>query len=31
MEQGYTYQLNIMGDGDEARDAFVRGERVITR
>ena len=31
MEQGYTYQLNIMGDGDKARDAFVRGERVITR
>ncbi len=31
MEQGYTYQLNIMGDGDEARDAFVRGERIITR
>lgn len=31
MEQGYTYQLNIMGDGDTARDAFVRGERVITR
>ncbi len=31
MEQGYTYQLNIMGDGDAARDAFVRGERVITR
>jgi enoyl-CoA hydratase len=31
MEQGYTYQLNIMGDGDSARDAFVSGERVITR
>jgi enoyl-CoA hydratase len=31
MEQGYTYQLNIQGDGDKARDAFVRGERVITR
>jgi enoyl-CoA hydratase len=31
MEQGYTYQLNIMGDGDEARNAFVRGDRVITR
>jgi enoyl-CoA hydratase len=31
MEQGYTYQLNIMGDGDSARDAFVRGERTITR
>ena len=31
MEQGYTYQLNIMGDGDKARDAFVAGERVVTR
>lgn len=31
MEQGYTYQLNIMGDGDSARDAFMSGERVITR
>jgi enoyl-CoA hydratase len=31
MEQGYTYQLNIMGDGDKARDAFVAGDRVITR
>lgn len=31
MEQGYTYQLNIMGDGDEARDAFVKGDRIITR
>ena len=31
MEQGYTYQLNIMGTGDEQRDAFVRGDRVITR
>lgn len=31
MEQGYTYQLNIMGDGDKARNAFVAGKRVITR
>jgi enoyl-CoA hydratase len=31
MEQGYTYQLNIMGDGDKQRDAFVRGDRVVTR
>jgi len=31
MEQGYTYQLNLLGDGDEARDAFVRGERIVTR
>jgi enoyl-CoA hydratase len=31
MEQGYTYQLNILGDGDRARDAFVSGDRTITR
>ena len=31
MEQGYTYQLNLLGDGDEARDAFVAGERIVTR
>ena len=31
LEQGYTYQLNIMGDGDKARDAFIEGTRVITR
>ena len=31
MEQGYTYQLNIEGTGDAQRDAFVRGDRVITR
>lgn len=31
LEQGYTYQLNIMGDGDEARNAFVEGTRIITR
>lgn len=31
LEQGYTYQLNIMGDGDQARDAFVDGTRVVTR
>ena len=31
LEQGYTYQLNIMGDGDKARDAFIEGRRVITR
>jgi enoyl-CoA hydratase len=30
-EQGYTYQLNLYGDGSDARDAFVRGERIITR
>ena len=26
-EQGYTYQLNLVGEGDKARDAFVKGER----
>ena len=31
LEQGFTYELNLHGDGDEARDAFVRGERIITR
>ncbi len=31
LEQGYTYQLNIMGVGDQQRDAFVRGDRVTTR
>ncbi|MCU1455016.1 MAG: Carnitinyl-CoA dehydratase [Acidimicrobiales bacterium] len=31
LEQGYTYELNLQGDGTRARDAFVRKERVITR
>lgn len=31
LEQGFTYQLNIMGEGSKARNAFVRGERTITR
>ena len=31
LEQGFTYELNLYGDGDEARDAFVRKEREITR
>jgi len=31
LEQGFTYELNLQGDGVEARDAFVRGERLITR
>ncbi len=26
-EQGFTYELNLQGQGDEARDAFLRGER----
>ena len=31
LEQGYTYQLNIMGEGSKQRNAFVEGTRVITR
>ena len=31
IEQGFTYQLNLMGEGDVARDDFVRGKRTITR
>lgn len=26
-EQGFTFELNLAGLGDEARDAFLRGER----
>lgn len=26
-EQGYTFQLNLVGEGDKARSAFVKGER----
>ncbi len=26
-EQGFTYELNLLGRGDEARSAFLRGER----
>ena len=31
LEQGYTYELNLHGDGSEARNAFVRKERAVTR
>jgi enoyl-CoA hydratase len=31
LEQGYTYELNLYGDGSRARDAFVRGDRIVTR
>jgi enoyl-CoA hydratase len=31
LEQGFTYELNLYGDGDDARDAFIRGDRIITR
>ncbi len=26
-EQGFTFQLNLLGEGDKARDAFLKGER----
>ena len=26
-EQGFTFELNLYGEGDKARDAFLRGER----
>lgn len=28
---GETYQLNIMGEGSRAQNAFVEGTRIITR
>jgi len=31
LEQGFTYELNLYGDGSDARDEFVRGERIVTR
>ena len=31
LEQGYTYQLNLMGIGDQQRDAFVAKDREVTR
>jgi enoyl-CoA hydratase len=30
-EQGFTYELNLMGEGDKARDAFIAGERDSNR
>lgn len=27
MEQGFTFELNLFGEGDKARDAFLKGER----
>ena len=26
-EQGFTYELNLQGHGDEARGAFLQGEQ----
>lgn len=31
LEQGFTYELNLYGDGDEARDAFIAGTRQVTK
>ena len=31
LEQGYTYELNLYGDGGAAREEFVAGTRVVTR
>ena len=31
LEQGFTYQMNLMGEGSSARNAFVRGDRTISR
>jgi enoyl-CoA hydratase len=31
LEQGYTYQLNLMGVGDKQRDAFIDKSRDVTR
>ena len=31
LEQGFTYELNLYGDGDAARDEFVSGTRIVTR
>jgi enoyl-CoA hydratase len=31
MEQGFTYQLNLMGVGEQQREAFVQHDREVTR
>jgi enoyl-CoA hydratase len=31
LEQGFTYEMNLYGDGDRARDAFLSGDRKVTR
>jgi enoyl-CoA hydratase len=31
LEQGYTYELNLTGDGEGARDEFLAGTRVMTK
>jgi enoyl-CoA hydratase len=31
LEQGFTYELNLYGDGNDARNEFVSGTRQVTR
>ena len=31
LEQGYTYELNLYGDGGAAREEFVAGTRIVIR
>ncbi len=31
LEQGFTYEMNLYGDGDKARDAFLAGTRQVTK
>lgn len=31
LEQGFTYELNLHGDGSAARDEFMAGTRVVTK
>lgn len=31
LEQGYTYEMNLYGDGDKARNAFLDGSRQVTK
>ena len=31
LEQGFTYELNLYGDGNEARNEFLSGQRTVTR
>lgn len=31
LEQGFTYELNLHGDGGAARDEFVAGTRIVTK
>lgn len=31
LEQGFTYEMNLHGDGDKARNAFLDGSRKVTK